>query len=418
MRKDVTISVVLDKRRKNSLGKYPVRLRVFSPSPRTQKLYATEFELTPEEFEKTWNILKPRKAYKGMHDKFRALIAKAKDIEKDLNPFTFKQFEKLMFRGTGEGELIKYHYKEIIRHFSSFNQFGSASNYHLSEKSIVEFLKNNSRESYDKLTFFDITPDWLKRYEHYMTNTKARSITTVSMYLRALRAVFNLAISEGDIDKVNYPFGKRKYQIPASKNIKKALSTDQLKKLFNSVPASPEQQKAKDFWFFSYACSGMNVKDILMLKKQDIKDDRIEFYRAKTIQTSKGNLKPIVVYLNDFAINVIKKYGTKSKKPDAFVFDILSEDLSAEAAHAKVKNFTRYINQHLKKLCKANDLPEDCSPQWARHSFATNAVRNGASMEFVQESLGHGNMKTTQNYFAGFDSDAKKEFSKSLMEFK
>lgn len=44
-------------------------------------------------------------------------------------------------------------------------------------------------------------------------------------------------------------------------------------------------------------------------------------------------------------------------------------------------------------------------------------MRQGASMEFIQESLGHNNMKTTQNYFAGFDDESKREFGKKLMEF-
>jgi site-specific recombinase XerD len=44
-------------------------------------------------------------------------------------------------------------------------------------------------------------------------------------------------------------------------------------------------------------------------------------------------------------------------------------------------------------------------------------VRKGASMEFIQESLGHKDLSTTQSYFAGFDDESKKEFSKSLMDF-
>jgi site-specific recombinase XerD len=68
------------------------------------------------------------------------------------------------------------------------------------------------------------------------------------------------------------------------------------------------------------------------------------------------------------------------------------------------------------RLCKDLELPK-VSTYWARHSFATNAIRSGATMEFIQESLGHKDLATTQNYFAGFDSDTKKQFAKTIMNF-
>ena len=106
-----------------------------------------------------------------------------------------------------------------------------------------------------------------------------------------------------------------------------------------------------------------------------------------------------------------------NKLPYSKSMDIFQYIGNAPNEQAKIKNFTRFINQHLKKICKANGLPEQVSTYWARHSFATNAVRNGATMEFIQESLGHGNLGTTQNYFAGFDNETKKEFANTIMDF-
>ena len=74
-------------------------------------------------------------------------------------------------------------------------------------------------------------------------------------------------------------------------------------------------------------------------------------------------------------------------------------------------------NQHIKILARNNGIEEDISFYWARHSFATNAVRKGATIEFMQESLGHNSKTTTETYFAGFGSDVKREFAKSLMNF-
>ncbi len=190
-----------------------------------------------------------------------------------------------------------------------------------------------------------------------------------------------------------------------------------MKKLFHAIPKNKEQEKAKDFWFFSYNCNGMNMKDIAQLKYKDITDDKIVFFRAKTLFTSKTDLKPITIYINDFIKYVIHTYGDPDTSQDTYVFSILNGDETPEQQQTKSKNFTRYVNQHIKKLCEANDLPEGISTYWARHSFATLSVQKGATLEFMQESLGHKNMATTQAYFAGFDDDTKKEFAENLMDF-
>ena len=83
----------------------------------------------------------------------------------------------------------------------------------------------------------------------------------------------------------------------------------------------------------------------------------------------------------------------------------------------KIENFIRFLNQYIKELAVQEGLPEGISTYWARHSFATNAIRQGASMEFVSEALNHSDMQTTQRYFAGFENSAKKELMKKLMDF-
>ena len=236
------------------------------------------------------------------------------------------------------------------------------------------------------------------------------------MYIRALRAIFNKAIASNDIKKEFYPFGSAKYQPPAVRKVKKALSSQELRKLFECTPSSPEQEKARDFWFFSYMSNGTNIKDIAQLKYKDLDKDTIRFFRAKTINTNKGNLKEITVFLNDFSQSVIVRYGNKETGSENYVFNILNDSMNAEQQKTAIQNFTRFINQHIKKLCTSIELP-DISTYWARHSFATMSIRNGASMELIQESLGHGNLKTTMNYFAGFEKKDKEALAKKLLEF-
>jgi integrase/recombinase XerD len=417
MKQDYSISIYLDTRRAKSNKLYPVKLRVFTPIPRRQKLYPTIFEFNEKEFNSIWNTTKPRKEYQEKRKEILSVESKAIEVAKLLKPFTFEQFEKQLFRNPGDGIKLKYHYENAIAELKAHNQVGTASTYSLSQSSIKKYVEEVLNLQFDKLTFFEITSKWLTEYEFYMTNSIGRSLTTVSMYLRVLRTLFNKAIDEQEIDKVYYPFGKRKYQVPATKNVKKALSKKQLKLLFDSKPETKEQQKAKDFWFFSFACNGMNIKDIVLLKYEDIQDGKIIFYRAKTRNTSKGNLKPVTAYLNEYTTGVIERYGNTNKSQQSHVFSIITKGLPPQETQARIKNFTRFINQHLKKLCKDLKLPDGISTYWARHSFTTNAIRNGATMEFLQESLGHGNISTTQNYFAGFDDETKKEFANSMMSF-
>ncbi|MBM3919494.1 MAG: integrase [Sphingomonadales bacterium] len=417
MRNECFISIYLDTRRLLNDGKYPVRLRVFTSSPRVQKLYPTPFAYSQRDFDSIWNTTKPRLEHKDARLMLAALEAKAMELAKKITPFTHEQFERQYNRKASDVIRIANHYRQRIADLTKSGQLGTASSYELSMKSIARFTNLKKAGRFDRLTFQDVTADWLKEYERYMTETSGKSLTTVGIYLRALRALFNDAIATKDIDPEHYPFGKRRYQIPATKKTKKALSRADLKRLHDAVPANHKQAKARDFWFYSFACSGMNIKDIALLKWKDIEGDKLTFYRAKTMLTTKGRLTPIVVYLNDFAKQVIERYGMHSGLSGDFVFSIINEKDSPVEQRRKIQSFTHFVNQHIKRLAKANGLPAEVSSYWARHSFATTSIRKGASMELVSESLGHGNIRTTQGYFAGFDSDTKRELADSLMDF-
>lgn len=51
----------------------------------------------------------------------------------------------------------------------------------------------------------------------------------------------------------------------------------------------------------------------------------------------------------------------------------------------------------------------------ARHSFATAMKRSGASTEFISESLGHGDLRTTVTYLDSFEDNVKRDFAHALL---
>lgn len=405
------VSLYLDKSRANKEGKYLLRLQVYDKINKKRRYFATKFKFTAKEYE---NTIKSKKTT-TIKIELNAALNHAQTIINEIIPFDFDKFEHKLYGKAGMSEKVFYQYNEYVNELIKNNQIGNASNYNLSEKSIQGFLKHENKKP-DTFKFTDVTPHFLQEYENYMLSL-GKSITTVSIYLRALRAIFNRAIENNEISKEIYPFGKRKYTVPATVKVKKAFTRQELKQLFEATPQIPEQEKAKDFWFFSYACNGMNIKDIALLKFESIKDGVITFYREKTKNTKREHLKPITVVLNDYILSIIKKYGKQNYIPNDFVFSILNGNETPTEAHAKVQNFTRYVNQHIKKLALSVGLPSEISTYWARHSFATVAIREGATIEFISEALGHSDTKTTNNYFSGFTNDAKKEFANNLMKF-
>jgi site-specific recombinase XerD len=91
--------------------------------------------------------------------------------------------------------------------------------------------------------------------------------------------------------------------------------------------------------------------------------------------------------------------------------------MTEEEKDMKRKTFITFSNKYLKQLATANGLSDDISTYWARHTFATTAIRKNASLEFVSEALGHSDMKTTNNYFAGFEDKTKKEILDDITDF-
>ena len=247
---------------------------------------------------------------------------------------------------------------------------------------------------------------------------EGNSLTTVGIYLRSLRALCNLAIEEGVLTQQDYPFGKRKYQVPGGQNVKKALPLEAIQKIFDYQPQTETEAKNRDLWLFSYLCNGINVKDIARLKFRNIKDGKVTFIRAKTERTSKKNLKPIVAILTPEAKEIIKRWGNSPLSQEEYVFDILTYGVTPEREKALVQQATKNINKYIRKVASAVGIEKDITTYTARHSFSTILKRSGAPIEFISESLGHHDLKTTESYLDSFEDDVKKQYAGFLTNFK
>jgi integrase len=245
------------------------------------------------------------------------------------------------------------------------------------------------------------------------------SKSTQGIYLRSLRAIFNEAIADGIITKEKcYPFGRRKYQIPTARNVKKALKVDQIEKIYFYEPTCESESRAKAFWLFCYFANGINPKDVALLKYKNIQGEYLVFDRAKTERTARTEPKPITIYVNEDMAAIIRELGNKDKNPERYIFPILYDGVTPLRQYDLIQLFIRSINDWMVKICEKLGIDKKATTIVTRHSFSTIMKNAGASTEFIQEALGHTDKRTTENYLDSFEKEIKKEFSAKLLPFK
>ena len=153
------------------------------------------------------------------------------------------------------------------------------------------------------------------------------------------------------------------------------------------------------------------------LKYKNISGDVIVFNRAKTKRKTKTNPQPITIFITEMMKKIIEKWGNKPGKSEQYVFPILEDELNAEQERAQVNQTTKQINKYIRRIAVQTGINENISTYTARHSFATVLKRSGASTEFISESLGHKNLRTTENYLADFETDVKRQWAEKLNNF-
>lgn len=408
---NATTAIVLDKRIKRKDDTYAVKLRI--TFNRTQQYYPLNIHLSSDDWEKvqTPNSRGEAKKYKMVFNNFEQ---KAVEVIRETDPFTFAAFnKKFLNEGKNEkGDVFGY-FESYIQELKDQDRIGTSDSYNNAYNSFKTFINDKRRTV---LPFEYISPDFLNKYESWMV-ANGKSLTTVGIYARSIRTILNMAIENGKLSKEDYPFGKRKYQIPASRNIKKAAQKSDIKKIVDYVPKTQFEAWGRDMWLFSYLCNGANIKDIVLLKEKNMDSKSIQFIRSKTERSTKQDLKAIMVMRIPKINEIIEKWGLKNKTSNTYVFGLVEETDTIEKKRAKIKDITKRINKYMRRVVAALELEIDLTTYSARHSFATILKRSGASTEFIGESLGHKNNKTTENYLDSFEDEMKMEFQNKLMEF-
>ena len=399
----ITIAVVLDKYKPKKNGLYPVRIRV--TYRRQRQYYPTGKNLTPEQWERI--PLTRNRDLKAI----RESIANSFDIVRqnvdELATIAGFSFDALNTRlKSGATDTVNTAFRAKIADLNEQNRVGSAIVYD-------NVLKGLERFAGDKIRFDAVTVEWVKKYERFL-HSENKTTTTIGIHLRTLRAILNEARRSGIIKESQYPFGRGRYEIQAGEGRKLALTLDQIGKIARYEDGSDATAKYRDYWLFLYLCNGINVADFVKLRYCDIVGGEICFVRQKTERTTRTR-KEIHVIVSEPMQKIIDRRGNVPE-PDNYIFPVLTGNETALEQKRKTQYLTRAINKRMAMIGKALDIGH-ISTYTARHSFATVLKRSGANIAYISESLGHQDLKTTENYLASFEREEREKNAELLTKF-
>ena len=404
-----TLTYFFDTRRQLSDGKFPLKLTVYYAGQK--KRYKTPFKTTPDGFDKLFAENVRSDAFKLFKRVTTRWMDEQTQMAEAINPFSFAEFEeefyadKIKAQKIQLNDTVKSIYDKHIAMLKEEGRISTANSYTDSLTSVLSYKKS--------LKISQVNFDFLNAYEKWMVE-KGRSLTTVGMYLRALRTIYNIAIENELIDASKYPF--RKYTIPSPQKNSRTLKKEEIKKVLSHKPKNDFDAKALDFWTFSFMSNGMNFRDIALLKHQNIVGDFIEFRRSKTQRILKNNSLPILVPVSDMIDKIIKKRKGPSTKKEDYIFPILENGLTPLEMDNRIRTFIRNTNKRLVKIGEELGLTMKMTSYVARHCFDNIQKNNNAPLAYISEALGHSNLKTTQNYFGRFEDEGLKVFHSGLME--
>lgn len=215
---------------------------------------------------------------------------------------------------------------------------------------------------------------------------------TVSFYCRILRAVYNRAVDEGDIEDCR-PF--RHVYTGIDKTVKRAISLESIRKIKAlDLTGMPGLDLARDMFIMSFYLRGMSFIDMAYLKQADLQHDHVVYRRRKTGQ------RLMIAWTREMQV-IVDKYP---ENPNGHLLPIICRKESNE--RKAYLNAGYAINRNLKKVGRMVGLTAPLTMYVARHSWASAAKAKGIPISVISEGMGHDSETTTQIYLASLDNSA------------
>jgi len=245
-----------------------------------------------------------------------------------------------------ELKLRNYSFKTIraylgcLREYFDFKKFNLEK---IDEENIKQFLLNKQSKNY--------------------------SSQTINLYLNAIKFFYREVLKIPQ--KINLKFAKRNKKLPI------VLSREEIKSIINLI----KNPKHKLIISLAYG-AGLRVSEVVNLRVNDINLEELTIH----LKNAKSKKDRITIFPEKIEQDL--KILIASKDLDDIL--LISERGGKLSERTIQKIFSNYLQKaKIKKKATFHSL---------RHSFATHLLENGVDVRYVQELLGHQNIRTTQIY--------------------
>ena len=196
-----------------------------------------------------------------------------------------------------------------------------------------------------------------------------KSSQTINLALNSIKFLYREVLK--DTEKIDLKFAKRSKKLPV------VLTKDEINKILGNI----ENRKYRVSIALAYA-GGLRISEVQNLKVKDVNLDEDVIH----IKEAKGKKDRITTFSKKLKIDI--QNIVAGKNMDDFIFD------SSHGGKLTTRSFQKVFENALKK----SKIQKDATFHSLRHSFATHLLENGTDVRYVQELLGHSNIRTTQIY--------------------
>ena len=401
------ITISLDTRRKKKDGTYPLVFRI--GHHRRTVVIQTGYNIPEKDWDSKRRVIK--KTYSEINSVTRAnnklLRQRAEMLDKieglaeskQLDTLSAKELKDFLTRKSNSHSVFVFT-EQLIENLRKAQKFGNARNY----ATILGVLKGYcSDQGKNDLLFREVNYRFLKSFEHHHL-AKGNSINGLSVYMRAIRAIFNKAIKDGITKQEDYPF--REYKIQSTPTQKRAIAVDDLQKILKLELAEESNLfHYRNYFLASYLLWGISFMDLAFLQLKDMSNGRIQYRRRKTS-------KLYDIKVSDQLLNIISYY-TPDKNPNDFIFPIIKRQ-KLEDQYKDVKWARKRYNKGLREIGELCGIEEKLTSYVARHSFATQALLNDVPLKAISEMLGHSKLNTTETYLKSLPTSVLDDYADRL----